>query len=187
MPEPILIYHVRVSGFWNTRHVIEAQAPGGEREPVGRLTVHRNALGMVVRGEYAPEKGEPLLFRRDPGLLRSQFSIWTEGREWLGSSLRWGWMKRTIEVSSSTSNKPYHLVPLAGWTRGWRLIAPKTGEAARQRVGLLGRSARIEVDRRLDVDLVVFMHFVGWQILTESFWPGSALTDEFRASRPSNA
>jgi len=187
MSEPILIYRVRVSGFWSTRHTIEVETPEGAREPVGSLAVRRNWYGMVVQGEFRPEKGELLIFRRDPGLLRSQFSVWTEGREWLGSALRWGWLKRTIEVSTATSNKPYHMLPLPGWTRGWRLIAPKTGEAARLRTGPLGRSTRIEVFRRLDVDLVVLAHFIGWQILVESLWPGTALTDEFRASKPSKA
>jgi hypothetical protein len=187
MSEPILIYRVRVSGFWSTRHTIEVETPEGGREPVGTLDVRRNLCGMVVRGEYRPEKGEVLTFRRDPGLLRSQFSVWTEGREWLGSALRWGWAKRTIEVSTATSNKAYHMVPHAGWKRGWRLIAPKTGEAARMRAGLLGRSTRIEVFRRLDADLVVLTHFIGWQILVESLWPGVGLTDEFRASKPSKA
>lgn len=187
MSEPILIYRVKVSGFWSTRHDIEAETPEGKREPVGRLAIQRNWHGMVVRGEYTPVKGEPITFRRDPGLLRSQFSIWTDGREWLGSSLRWGWLKRTIEVSTSTANKPYQLVPVHGWARGWRLVAPKTGVAARVRSGFLGRSASVEVYRRLDADIAVFAHFVGWQIQGESFWPGSVLADEFTAPKPSKA
>jgi hypothetical protein len=186
MPDPIAIYDVRASGLLRGRQEVRARTEAGS-EPAGVIELERNARGLVVRGRYRPEKGEVLSFRRDPGLLRSQFSLWTESREWLGSSLRWGWVRRTIEVSTSTSNKPYQMVPLTGLACGWRLVAPKTGEAARFRLGLLGRRARIEVLRRLDTELVMFAYFVASQVRLESLPPGRLLEDEHRAPTPSKA
>jgi hypothetical protein len=159
--------NVRVSGLWNTTHLIS-----GEDGPLGTLQVRRNAWGMVVSGEYSPEKGENLLFRRDPGLVRSQFSLWTEAREWLGSSLRWSVRHR--EVSLSTGQKALRLLPLPGWGRGWLLVAPRTGEMVRMRLGALGRRGTIEIKRRADLELVVFAWFLGFQISWESLPPASA-------------
>ncbi|MAE29138.1 MAG: hypothetical protein QF724_07795 [Planctomycetota bacterium] len=158
---------VRVSGLWNTTHRIS-----GDDGPVGTVRVRRNMWGMVVAGEYQPEKGEQLSIRRDPGLLRSQFSLWTEAREWLGSSLRWSVRRR--EVSLSTGQKALRLLPLPGWGRGWLLVAPRTGEMARIRLGLLGRAGTIEIKRRADLELVVFAWFLGFQISWESLPPASA-------------
>jgi hypothetical protein len=169
MSEPIASYEARVSGLWNTRHRIFDRASG---EALGVLTVERNGSSMVVRGTWRPEKGDVLSMRRDPGLLRSHFSLWTEGREWLGSSLRWSSFTRDIEVSAATANKPYVLSPLPGLRRGWRLIAPKTGEALRIGVPLIGRRARIDVWRRLDFELVVFAYFLGFPRYAESVFPG---------------
>ena len=59
---------------------------GIERPPALRL-------GDAILHELETHP-EYTLVIRDPGLLRSQFSVWTEGREWLGSSLRWGWTRR---------------------------------------------------------------------------------------------
>ena len=98
-----------------------------------------------------PEKGERLVLRREPGILRSQYSLWTEGREWLGSSLRPGFVQREIALSSGA--KSYRLLPTASFGRGWRMLAPKTGEMARILHDGLGRS-RIEVYRRVDTELV---------------------------------
>ena len=165
MTEPIQTYTTRVSGRWNQRHEILA---GGE--PEGCLTIRRNRGGMVVGGEYRPVRGEVVTFRRDPGLLRSQFSMWTDQKEWLGSSLRWSFVARSVSLSTGT--KPFRLLPLPGFRRGWGLYAPKTGEAARLEVGLLGRGATIHVYRRLDFPLVLFAYFLGSQILGESLWPG---------------
>ena len=147
--QPDTVYETRVSGLWTTRHPL--RGPDGE---LGVLTLHKNAWGMVVHGRYAPEKGEVLVLRRDPGLLRSQFSLWTEDGEWLGSSLRWSFFRR--EITISTGSRPIRLVPLPGLRRGWRLVAPKTGEMARIVHGPLSRGARIEVHRRMDFELVVF-------------------------------
>jgi len=165
MPEVIATYTARVSGFWNTRHAIS-----GDRGELGTLALERSRRGVIVRGRYTPHKGEVLSFRRDPGLLRSQFSLWTEGREWLGSSLRWSFLGR--EIALSTGNRPYRLLPLPGFRRGWRLIAPKTGEMARIAPIPLRRASRLEVCRRIDFELVLFAYFLGWQIYAESLWPG---------------
>ena len=84
MADPLATYHIRSRGWWTRTH----DFTDAEGQPLGRLTVRRNSWGLVVSGEYRPEKGEILRIRRDPGLLRAQFSLWTEGGEWLGSSLR---------------------------------------------------------------------------------------------------
>jgi hypothetical protein len=165
MPQPIATYTARVSGLWSTRHEFS-----GEQGRMGVLTVERNGKGVIVRGRYAPEKGEVLVLRRDPGLLRSQFSLWTEGREWLGSSLRWSFVGR--EIVLSTGAKPYRLLPLPSFRPGWRMVAPKTGEMARILPSLFRRENRIEVFRRVDFELVLFAYFLGWQLHLESIWPG---------------
>ena len=168
MPSPTATYTTRVSGLWNSRHEIH-----GEEGLLGVLTVTRNWHGMVTQGEYHPESGEELLFRRDPGLLRSQFSVWTDGREWLGASLRQSNVRRAVAIS--TGGKPYMLLPRLGLSRGWILQAPKTGLTASIEAPLVGRSCRLEVYRRLDFALLMFAYFLGVQLLPESIWPGPEL------------
>jgi len=165
MPQAIATYTIRVSGFSNTRHEIL-----GDAGRLGVLSIERNKKGVIVAGRYVPEKGEVLSLRRDPGLLRSQFSLWTEGREWLGSSLRWSFVGR--EIALSTGTKPYRLLPLPGFRAGWRMVAPKTGEMARIATSILRRGSRIEVYRRVDFELVLFAYFLAWQLRIESLWPG---------------
>ena len=171
MAETVSSYRALVSGLWNSAHRL--LGPDGE---VGLLQGRRNGWGMVVEGEWTPAKGEKLRFRRDPGLLRSQFSVWTEGREWLGSSLRWSFRRR--EIVLHTGSRPLRLVPLSGFRTGWTLQAPRTGEMARFRGGLLGRAMQIEVYRKLEFELLVFAYFLVWQIRRESFWPGPALDED---------
>ena len=160
-------FSTRVSGFWNTRH--ELSGPAG---PVGTLRFSRNALGLVVSGTYEPVKGETLILRRDPGILRSQFSLWTDQREWLGSALRWSFVGREINIS--TGSKPLRLIPLAGFRRGWRLMAPKSGEIARTVARPFSRGCEITVHRRMDFEQVLFAYFLSSQLLAESIWPGPA-------------
>lgn len=165
---PTTTYQVRWSGLWSQLHQIS-----GPEGPLGSLQTRRHPSGMVVGGRYSPQKGEVLIFRRDPGVLRSQFSLWTEGNEWLGSSLRRNFLKRDIEIWTGT--KPYRVLPLEGFRRGWRLLAPKTGEMAQIQAPLCGRRARIEVSRRIEFELLLFTWFLGAQILCESVWPGPAV------------
>lgn len=166
MPDPVKVYETRVSGLWNARHELLLD---GERQ--GVLQIHRRWYGAVDRCVYLPEKGSVLEFRREPGLLRGQFTLWApETHEWLGSSVRFGFFRREIEVS--TGGKPYRLVPRPGLGRGWVLNAPKTGEIARITVAPFGRAARIEVYRRLDFMLLLMAYGIGSQILMESFPPG---------------
>lgn len=160
-------YEIHSSGIFAPRH--EIRGPEGL---LGVLTSRRNRFGMIVGARYQPEKGEVLAFRRDPGILRSQFSVWTEGTEWLGSSLRRNFLRREIEIW--TGSKPYRILPLAGFHRGWRLLAPKTGEMAQIRAAWR-RPARIEVYRRIEFELVLFTWFLASQVLTESLWPGPAI------------
>jgi hypothetical protein len=167
MAEVLATYTIHKRGWWNTTH--ELQGPEGK---LGTLLMQRNGWGMVVRGTYRPEKGEVLSFRRDPGILRSQFSLWTENREWLGSSLRSSFFRR--EIAFSTGNKPFRLLPLANFGRGWRMLAPKTGELARLLPNWTGSKTRLEVYRRVDPELLVFAYFIGSQVFKESWWPGRA-------------
>ena len=173
MADPTATYDVRIAGFWNTRHTLS----DGEGER-GVLTVTRGKGGMVVSGRYSPTKGEVLLLRRDPGLLRSQFSLWTDAREWLGSSLRWSFFGR--EIVLHTGSKPLRIFPLPGFRCGWSLMAPKTGEMARIHLGV--RRARIEVFRKVDFELVVFAYFLGCQLRLESLWPGPPLASSLGVS-----
>ena len=163
-------YSTRVSGLWSTRHEISEDGT-----LLGTLTNRRNLFGMVVSGTYVPTKGETLEFRRDPGILRSQFSLWTADREWLGSALRWSFMGRFIDVS--TGSKPLRLLPLPGFRRGWRLLAPKSGEMARLVGRAFSRGCEIHVHRRTEFEQVLFAYFLGSQLLPESIWPGPATQD----------
>ncbi|MBL8859956.1 MAG: hypothetical protein JNL28_15720 [Planctomycetes bacterium] len=172
MPEAISTYKTRVSGLFQARHAIT----GPDGEEIGVLTVQRSGRGPIRGARYQPTKGEVLLIRRDPGLLRSQFSCWTEGREWVGSSLRWSFFAR--EIALATGNKPYRLLPVAGLHRGWRMFAPKTGEMARIEPAGFGRGSTIQVFRRVDFELVLFAYFLGSQVYFESFWPGREVSDD---------
>lgn len=158
-------FRTEVSGLWSPRHRILDD----EGRELGVLSVHRNRFGMVVSGEYRPERGEVLSFRRDPGILRGQFSLWTDGKEWLGSSLRWNVVRRQIDVQ--TGSKPLRIVPALGWRRGWRLVAPKTGRMARIETPLFSRNSTLQVYRKMDFELLLFAYFLGSLILTESLLP----------------
>lgn len=158
-------YEARVEGLWNTTHTLTRD---GER--VGVLRMNRNAKGLISEGVYTPEKGEVLTIRRDPGLLRSQFSLWTDGPEWLGSSLRWNVVQR--EVVLHTGSRPLRLLPSQGFGCGWNLVAPKTGLMASVRGGFLSRKRSLAVYRRLDFELLVFAYFLGSMIFRESLLPG---------------
>lgn len=168
------IHEVRVSGLWNTTHTLSTDG-----ETRGVLSVRRKGPGLVTEGRYVPTKGEELLMRRDPGLLRSQFSLWTEGGEWLGSSLRWSFVARAIVLH--TGSRPLRMLPVAGLRSGWSLVAPKTGEMARILCAPGSRKARIEVYRRMDFELVLFSYFLGYQVRVESIWPGPAIDNRGQA------
>ncbi len=165
MVEAVSIYEVHSSGLWNTNHRFSRDG-----EELGVLRMERGRGGVVVSGRFAPTQGEVLVLRRDPGLLRSHFSLWTDGREWLGSSLRGHVVRREIVIHTGT--KPLRILPLRGLRFGWTLQAPRTGEMARLLVTPLSRRARLEVYRKVDFELVVFTYFLGRQILRESWWPG---------------
>jgi len=167
MADPIQTYQTRVSGLWSPRHAL-LDAAGAE---LGVLEVRRNRWGMIQSGEYQPEKGEVLFFRRDPGLLRAQFSLWTDGREWLGSSLRWNVVRRQIDLW--TGSRPYRIVPRQGFGCGWRLVASKTGVVAQILPRPFRRDSRIEIYRKVDFELVLCSYFLGSIILRESFFPSS--------------
>lgn len=182
MPEAIRTYRTEVSGLWSPRHTVYE---GDDR--LGVLSVKRNAWGMVVSGEYRPEKGEVLYFRRDPGLLRAQFSLWTDGKEWLGSSLRWSTWRRQIDLW--TGGRPYRIVPIQGYHRGWRLVATKTGESVRIDHGWGGRGATLSLYRKTDFELMLFAYFLGSMMLSESRWPTTldAYIEEGLTKKPKKA
>jgi len=182
MNEAPKTYRTRVKGLWSPRHTLLDE----EGRVLGVLEVRRNRWGMVVGGTYRPEKGEVLSFERNPGLLRGQFSLWTDGREWLGSSLRPRISRRQIDVW--TGGKPYRIVPRTGLRRGWRVVATKTGEVAEIEVGLLGRDARIVLRRKMDLELLLFCYFLGSMVLFESLLPTSLdALDEGGAPAPTEA
>lgn len=167
MPKAIRTFRTRVRGLWSPRHEILDD----EGNAIGTLYVRRNRWGMVIGGEFRPEKGEVLSFERNPGLLRGQFSLWTDHREWLGSSLRPHPARRQIDVW--TGGKPYRIVPRTGLRRGWRVVATKTGEVADLQVGWFGRGTRIQLNRKMDLELLLFCYFLGSMVLLESILPTS--------------
>ncbi|MBM3988925.1 MAG: hypothetical protein FJ294_13325 [Planctomycetes bacterium] len=165
MAEPVARYRTQVSGLWNTTHRIV-----GNDGELGVLTMRRNRFGLVCEGRWSPHKGEVLHFRRDPGILRSQFSLWTAGREWLGSSLRSSFLHR--EIVLHTGSRPLRIVPLSGLRTGWTIQAPRTGELARLEGGLVLRSMRLDVYKKLELEQLLFAYFLAWQVRREAFWPG---------------
>ena len=182
MPQPIKTLQTKVRGAWRPRHTFLNE----EGKVLGVLTVSRNRWGMVVSAEYRPEKGEVLYLRRDPGLLRAQFSLWTDNKEWLGSSLRWHVGRRQVDVW--TGGRPYRLVPRRGFGRGWRVVATKTGESAEIRTSLLGRGSKILQHRKMDFELLLFCYFLGSISLAESLLPTSLdALDEGLAKTPEPA
>lgn len=167
MSDPTASYQIRAKGFWSP--VLHISGPEGD---LGVLKVKRNCWGMVVRASYLPTQGEQLEIRRDPGILRSQFSLWSEGREWLGASLRWSFIGRVIDLSTGT--RPMRLLPLPGFGSGWALHAPKTGQMAQVH---LGKNAHVDVFRRMDFEVVLFALFLGFLSRIESWWPGPVVED----------
>lgn len=167
MVDTLKTYSTRVSGFLRPRHTVL----DGDGKELGVLEVQRNRLGIIVSALWKPAKGEILELRRDPGLLRAQFACWTEAREWLGSSIRPGVAKRTIEMW--TGGKPLRLVPRVEFGRGWRIVGAKSGVVAKIAHGLFGRSAKIETYRKIDFELLLFAYFIGGLALWESALPTS--------------
>lgn len=165
MAETLATYSTRVSGLCRGRHELRQ----GD-QVLGVMTIRRSPVGMVQGGEYRPTKGEVFVWRRDPGLLRSQFSMWTDKREWMASSLRWSWFRREIEIDAG--GKPFRLAPSPIFRRGWVLYAPKTGETLRVQPGVFSRHATIEVLRKLDFHLLLFAYFLASLTDKESLLPG---------------
>ena len=167
MAAPKKTYRTSVSGLLKPRHIVTDE----EGKEVGVLQVARNRLGLVVGATWNPTKGEVIEIIRDPGLLRAQFACWTEAREWLGSTIRPGFMRRTIEMW--TGGKPLRLVPRLEFGRGWRIVGAKSGLVARTEHGLLRRSATITTYRKIDLELLIFAYFIGGLALWESALPTS--------------
>lgn len=167
MADPKQSYTTRVSGLLRPRHTV--LDPEGKE--LGVLEVRRNRLGMIVSGTWKPAKGEVLEFKREPGILRAQFSCWTDAREWLGASIRPGVVRRTVDLC--TGGKPMRLVPTTDLGRGWRIVGPRSGQIAEIRHGWLGRGAKIEAYRKIDFELLLFAYFIGGLALWESAPPTS--------------
>jgi hypothetical protein len=165
MATPTQSYTFRVSGLWNTRHEVT-----DNDGPIGVLLIRRNRWGRIDEGEFRPEKGEVLRIRREPGLLRGQFSFWTDAREWLGSSLRPSVWRREIQLS--TGSKPLRMLASPGFGRGWRISAPRTGEVAALDWSAFGRGARLDVGRRADLEVLIFAYFLSTLAGLESWLPG---------------
>jgi hypothetical protein len=174
-------YRTRVSGFWSPRHTLTDE----EGKELGVLEVRRNRVGMVVGADYRPKAGEVLHFRREPGLLRGQFSLWTEGKEWLGSSIRPGVLRRTVELWTST--RPYRLVPRLGLGKGWRMVATKTGLVAEIAHPWFGRGATLTVHRKLDFELLLLGYFIGTLALWETVPPTALEAVDRTTPGPSSA
>jgi len=165
MSDAIQTFTFSSTGLFRPRHIVS-----DSEGKLGELRVRRNRWGVIAGATYRPEKGEVLEFRRDPGLLRAQFSMWTADREWLSSSLRWSFFTRPVTIHTGT--KPQTLLPLPGFRSGWKLMAPKTGEMARLHGSLLSSKSSIEVHRRMDFELVLFAYFLGTLTKCEFLFPG---------------
>ena len=147
-------YLVRAKGLVN---------PAFEFEREGQVlgTMRRTRLLGCLRLQgavYEPVQGETITIQRDPGLLRSQFSAWSQvhggqGREWLGSSIRYG---ASREITIHGGGKPFRLVPCKGFGMGWDLHAPKTGLVASFRKK--GGAVEVTLERRVDFYLLLLAY-----------------------------
>lgn len=162
-------YLVRAKGLVN---------PAFEFEREGQVlgTMRRTRLLGCLRLQgavYEPVQGETITIQRDPGLLRSQFSAWSQvhggqGREWLGSSINYGIIGREISLHNGT--KPFRLIPSKTFGPGWELHAPKTGLTATFKK--VSGGIEIGLERRVDFFLLLLaFHNVATARLA-SIWPG---------------
>ncbi|MFT4710631.1 MAG: hypothetical protein ACI9D0_001493 [Bacteroidia bacterium] len=148
-------YTIHKSGLWNSSHVFER---GGET--IGTLAVKRGGpLAMIAGSHYTPVEGENITIERDPGLLRAQFGCWSQvhggqGREWLGSSIRYNLMAR--EVTLHGGQKPYRVTPSRTFGIGWDMHAPKTGLVAEFRKK--GNTVEVTLHRRVDFFLLLLAY-----------------------------
>ena len=162
-------YIVRPQGLLNPTFQFER-----EGEVLGHMRRERAlGIGRLRASLYTPLSGEPISVQRDPGLLRSQFSAWSQihggqGREWLGSSINYEVLGREITLHNGT--KPFRLIPTKAFGMGWELHAPKTGLVATFKKK--GRAVEIHLDRRVDFFLLLLsFHNIGSAWLT-SISPG---------------
>ena len=162
-------YTIRKKGLLNPTFTFERAG-----EVIGTMRRHRRGLLRLVQSStYVPVKGETITIDRDPGLLRHQYSAWSQvhggqGREWLGSSIRYSIFGR--EISIHNGSKPFRLVPIKAFGMGWELHAPKTGLVAR--FSKRGSTIEVTLERRVDFYLVLLaFHNIasGW---ISSIWPG---------------
>ena len=147
-------YRIKPSGFFNTTHVFER-----EGQVLGTMTRRRGVTGLVSASVYEPLDGETISIERDPGLLRHQFGCWSQvhggqGREWLGSSIRYTMLGR--EITLHGGGKPFRLVPCKGFGIGWDLHAPKTGLVASFRKA--GGGVDVTLERRVDFYLLLLAY-----------------------------
>ncbi|MDF1797944.1 MAG: hypothetical protein P1V81_02110 [Planctomycetota bacterium] len=161
-------YLIKPSGFFNTSHVFER-----EGEVLGTMRISRGGLGLISRSLYVPVTGERISLDRDPGLLRAQFGCWSEihggqGREWLGSSIRYSLIRREVTLHGGT--KPFRLVPCKGFGLGWDLHAPKTGLVASFRKK--GGKVEVTLQRKVDFYLLLLAYHNLASSWFSSIWPG---------------
>lgn len=160
-------YIVRAKGLINPEFTFER-----EGDVLGTMKRDRK-LGRLMGSVYVPVQGETITVQRDPGLLRNQFSAWSQihggqGREWLGSSINYGLIGREVTLHNGT--KPFRLVPTKAFGTGWELHAPKTGLVAT----FIKRGSTVEVrlERRVDFFLLLLaFHNIATAWL-KSVWPG---------------
>ena len=162
-------YTIRVQGALNPTFVFERAG-----EVIGSMQRRRGGpLFFVQSSTYTPVKGEVISIDRDPGLLRHQFGAWSQihggqGREWLGSSIRYGMLGR--EISLHGGNKPFRLVPTKSFGTGWELHAPKTGLVAT--FSKRGRTIEVTLERRVDFYLLLLAFHNIASAWISSIWPG---------------
>jgi len=162
-------YTIRPQGLFSSAFAFER---GGE--VIGTLTRKRaGVLRLVNSSTYVPVQGETISIERDPGLLRHQFGAWSQvhggqGREWLGSSIRYGMLGR--EISLHGGNKPFRLVPTKSFGSGWEMHAPKTGLVATLKKK--GGTIEVTLERRVDFYLLLLAFHNIATAWTSSIWPG---------------
>ena len=162
-------YTIRPHGLFHSSFTFER-----EGEVLGTMRRHRGGPFRIVESSlFEPLSGEPISIERDPGLLRHQFGAWSQihggqGREWLGSSIRYVVFGREVTLHGGT--KPFRLVPTKAFGMGWELHAPKTGLVATFKKR--GRAVEITLERRVDFYLLLLAYHNLASSWLCSIWPG---------------
>ncbi len=143
-------------------------------------------LGRLQRSEgggvFTPPEGLPLRIRPEPGITASHFQMWNEKdavtTEFFASSYRVKLLSRDIRVHYG--NNDYHLVPRAGWSRGYELIDNKSKRILSiTPASAFGSDVLVTLDKEeTELACIVFTYFLAGRAWLRSLWPGKTREEQ---------